>query len=346
MKNFTWKTVMSYRNVAYGLASIWIVLYHLEGYRYVEIPVITKIFYMGNVPVDIFLFLSAIGLSYSIEKNGLKQFYKNRFNRILIVYFLTITPFEIWKWFISMDITAVTVPNFLFELSTLSYFFNEEGLFPVWYIPCILLFYMCFPFLYRIYRKNKWYIIILICFFVCTTVILIETDSVIIRNIERTFARIPIFLFGIFVSDYVKNDKRINNMWILGAFLVVIITMFIYPVTNALKVYRHMVYIKYIYGAIGISILIVEAFILEKIKKYKIVEFFLKIFAFLGALSLEIYLIHSALNRFLGYYNTFAYGHFLIHYIGVLGYSIFTAYFLSKVSKRTLSISNTFEIAK
>ena len=337
MKNFTWKTVMSYRNVAYGLAAIWIVLYHLEGYRHVEIPVITKIFYMGNVPVDIFLFLSAIGLSYSIENNSLKQFYKNRFSKILVVYFLSITPFMIWKYFVSMDIDALTIPKFLFELSTLSYFFTEEGLFPVWYIPCILLFYTCFPLLYKIYRKNKWYIIALICLFVCSGIILVKTDSIIICNIERTFSRIPIFLFGIFMSDCVKNNKRINYIWIVGAFLVVIITMFIYPVTNHLGVYMHLMYIKYIYGVMGVSILVVGAFILEKTKKYKIVGPFLKIFTFIGTLSLEVYLIHSALNRFLGYYNIFSYGHCLVHYIGVLGYSIFTGYFLSKIYRAILN---------
>ena len=68
---------MKYRNHIYGISALWIVAFHI--YHMIYAPLVSGISIVlqtGNMGVDVFLFLSAIGLSYSVEKNNLSTFYK------------------------------------------------------------------------------------------------------------------------------------------------------------------------------------------------------------------------------------------------------------------------------
>ena len=334
MQNFTWKTLFKYRNLIYGLAAIWIVLYHIHLKYPLGVPVLSPILKMGNMGVDIFLLLSAVGLSYSIEKNDTKTFYKNRLKRTFITYLLIAGPFILWKYFIAQSITLMTVPNFLSELSTLSYFWTKEGTYPFWYVPCILLFYALYPVFYRIYKKNKFYIVGLIIISVIAEILLVLVGSPIITVTERTFSRIPIFLTGILLSDYVKKEKKISLPWVIVSFLVLAITMVIYPVTNLYRI--HTVLVRYCYGIMAIALIIFGAFIMELIKKFKATDVFIKIFSFFGAISLEIYLVHVAIIRVLTHYNLHQRTHWSIYYIGIILAAVILAFGFSKLSNKII----------
>ena len=317
MTNFTWKTIFKYRNLIYGLVAIWIVLYHIHQKYWLGIPLISPIINMGNMGVDVFLLLSAVGLSYSIEKNDIKTFYKNRLKRTFLTYLLIAGPFIVWKYFISQAITPMTVPNFALELSTLSYFWTKEGVFPVWYIPCILLFYALYPALYKLYRKNKFYIVGLILVAIILELFLLEIKSPIIKVTERTFSRIPIFLAGILISDCVKKEKKIAIPWVLLSFSVVIYTMVLFPINNLYKYGANTVHIRYCYGVMAIALLIAGAYFMELVNKFKVTNIFVKAFSFLGAISLEIYLVHIVIMRLLTHYGLQHQTHWSVYYAGV-----------------------------
>lgn len=332
MNNFTWKTVFKYRNLIYGLAAIWIVFYHIHTKYKLGIPVLSPIINMGNMGVDVFLLLSAVGLSYSVEKNDTKTFYKNRLKRTFITYLLIAGPFIVWKYFISQTITYATVPNFLLELSTLSYFWTKEGAYPFWYVPCILLFYALYPVLYRIYKKNKLYIIGIIVLSIITEVLLVLINSPVITVTERTFSRIPIFLTGILLFDCVKKEKKIELPWVVISFIILAVTMVIYPVTNLYRI--HTVLVRYAYGIMAIALIVFGAFIIEMINKFKPTEYFIKIFSFFGAISLEIYIVHVAIIRVLTHYNLHHQTHWSIYYAGILITAVILAFGFSKLSNK------------
>ena len=67
--NFT--LVSKYRTELMGIATLWVMLFH---YGNINIPIIDNLRIIGYGGVDIFLFLSGIGLSFSI-KGGVKSFY-------------------------------------------------------------------------------------------------------------------------------------------------------------------------------------------------------------------------------------------------------------------------------
>jgi peptidoglycan/LPS O-acetylase OafA/YrhL len=330
----TWKTIFKYRNLIYGLAAIWIVLYHIHLKYPLGVPVLSPLLKLGNMGVDIFLLLSAVGLSYSIEKNDTKTFYKNRLKRTFITYLLIAGPFILWKYFIAQSITLMTVPNFLSELSTLSYFWTKEGTYPFWYIPCILLFYALYPLLYRIYKKNKLYIVGLIIVSVIAEILLVLVGSPIITVTERTFSRIPIFLTGILLSDYVKKEKKISLPWVIVSFLVLAITMVIYPATNFYK--YNVIIVRYLYGVMSVFLIIAGAFVMELIKKFKITDIFIKIFSVLGGISLEIYVVHVAIIRVLTHYNLHHLVHWSVYYAGILISAIILALGFSKLSNKII----------
>ena len=335
MKNFTWKTVFKYRNLIYGLAAIWIVFYHVHTKYKLGIPVISPIINMGKMGVDVFLLLSAVGLSYSIEKNDTKTFYKNRLKRTFVTYLLIAGPFIVWKYFISQSITPMTVPNFALELSTLSYFWTKEGTYPFWYVPCILFFYALYPVLYRLYKKNKLYIAGLIVLSIITEILLVLINSPIITVTERTFSRIPIFLVGILLSDCVKREKKITTPWVIASFVILAVTMVIYPVTNLYRI--HTVLVRYCYGIMAIALIIFGAFIIELIKKFKATDVFIKTFSFFGAISLEIYIVHVAIIRVLTHYNLHHLTHWSIYYAGILVAAIILAFGFSKLSNKIIN---------
>lgn len=326
----TWKTIFKYRNLIYGFAAIWIVLYHIHQKYPLDVPVLSPVLKMGNMGVDVFLLLSAVGLSYSIEKNDTKTFYKNRLKRTFITYLLIAGPFIVWKYFISQSVTAITVPSFALELSTLSYFWTKEGTYPFWYVPCILLFYALYPVLYKLYKKNKLYLVALIAISIIAEILLVYINSPIITVTERTFSRIPIFLVGILLSDCVKKEKKIALPWVVLSFIILAITMVIYPVTNLYK--YHVIIVRYLYGIMAIALIVAGAFIIELIKRFKATDIFIKIFSFFGAISLEIYIVHVAIIRVLTHYKLHHLVHWSIYYAGILITAIILAFGFSKLS--------------
>ena len=79
-KEIEWADLSRYRGELMGAAMLFIVLFHVDLPRY-------DLYYglrrCGNVGVDMFLFLSGIGLWYSWSKNtSLRQFFLNRYIRI------------------------------------------------------------------------------------------------------------------------------------------------------------------------------------------------------------------------------------------------------------------------
>ena len=93
-----------YRNAVYGVAAIWIVLFHGIILKGVELPAqlrfLTDTFQLGNISVDIFLLLSGIGLYFSFSKDGrVLRFYYKRIVRVWLPYLLMAAPFYVYVYF-------------------------------------------------------------------------------------------------------------------------------------------------------------------------------------------------------------------------------------------------------
>ena len=141
------------RGELFGFSIITIILFHfcedVEKAGFGGVPAImTKIYNLalGSSGVEIFLFLSGMGLFYSMSGNPLlSDFYRKRLRRVMPAYLV----FGGAGWLI-LDILLQKTGwlHFLLDFSTVSFW--AEGTRLVWYISLILILYLLFPLIYRL----------------------------------------------------------------------------------------------------------------------------------------------------------------------------------------------------
>ena len=142
-----WGMISTYRQEIMGIACLWVVFHHniFDWPSFLE-P-IRKLATYGNAGVDIFLFLSGISLYFAYSKKPqLGSFYKRRAIRLLIPYILLAVPYWIWK-----DIGLQKGP-FLLDVTMLS--FPLDGIITTWYVGAILLFYLAYPLIHKLYFET------------------------------------------------------------------------------------------------------------------------------------------------------------------------------------------------
>ena len=139
------------RNIMLGISSLLIILFHSGSLNFNELlgqniisNILNFIKATGNIGVDIFLFLSGIGLYFSFTKNNLKQYYKNRFIRIIPTFLIIVFLFTCLT-------KAYDLKKFFENIFLISFFIKGE--IDIWYIPFIIILYLIFPLIYKIINK-------------------------------------------------------------------------------------------------------------------------------------------------------------------------------------------------
>lgn len=126
----------------------------------------------GYLGVDVFIFLSAYGLCFSLARNDLKTYFLNRIERILPTWFLVLILVHIAGIFVSHFIPSMnftyprTILDCLWWYTGLGFFFNTCSY--EWYVPTILLFYTFAPALFKMSRNSLLILAVLIMGIVVT----------------------------------------------------------------------------------------------------------------------------------------------------------------------------------
>ena len=152
MKRFL-SQIPDVRNELFGFSIISVILFHfcedvcsakLGGAAETAATVYNSV--IGSNGVEIFLFLSGMGLFYSLSSDSnIRSFYRKRLLRILPVYLLLGSV----GWLVlDILIRQKGILSFLYDFSTLSFW--TEGVRTVWYISFILIMYLLFPLIYRL----------------------------------------------------------------------------------------------------------------------------------------------------------------------------------------------------
>lgn len=192
--------IIANRTFLMGGAMIMVIVYHFFCWVYNPIGP----FNIGYVGVDIFLFLSGLGLSYSYDKNSITQFYKNRIKRIYPIYLISVlTTYLIFKlnWS-SYDLLANIITIGLYTKGGINRY--------DWYLESLFTLYILFPLFYY-YGKLKIKGIVIM--------LLVVTFLLYNYNIpwwyDCILGRLPVFLYGIFFKDCAKSYKTICLIGIL-----------------------------------------------------------------------------------------------------------------------------------
>lgn len=330
----------SYRNAIYGVAALWIVMFHGMGLSYIQMPeslwLLDKTFRMGNVAVDIFIFLSGVGLYFSFSKGPkLGDFYKKRFVRVYIPYLLMTLPYIIY----CLVDGQIDVPLMIKAILTINFWTNETTPIDFWYISLVLVLYLLYPliykFMFRPVKKGKLSqgkrefirMLMLVLVTLAVSLILFYFVKDVYVVIDRALSRIAAFIVGCYFGKLVKEKKRFNIV-----FLILSVAVFIgaYPLYVGAESLLHGVWARYYGSLTGIALVFIlsQLFILLSYIKID------KILAFFGAFSLEIYIM-SILGRKL-FYNSEYYvegGHNFRNYMIWMVVSIVAAYAVYWIEK-------------
>lgn len=316
-KTFNLFAISEARNVIFGIATLWIGLFHSDYLNdtisfYIKSDFIAEplkfIRGTGNVGVDMFLFLSGIGLYFSFTKDShVLSFWKKRLMRVLPSAFLIATFYFSLRYvngrFSSGPLYYVLRETFLY------FFVKGERVF--WFISLILLMYLVFPIFYKIIDKWKaWGMIGLVAVIVVGTFAVRAIAPGVYSNVEIALCRIPVFVIGIWAGRFVMEKKEIDRRWlwlvlavavgmlVLMANYNVIVKAIVPGYTKEMETMYIFIY-RYAACPLGIALVVLDSFICTELRHRGKANLLRNFFEFVGMYSMEYYMIYLNINHYL-----------------------------------------------
>lgn len=203
-------SISAARNVLFGLSTLIILFFHSSILIPESLPVLNFIQETGNIGVDIFLFLSAVGLYFSFSKKEcVADFYKRRMLRILPPLLLFTI---IWFAFEGTGGLKAYLSN-VFMLS-----FITQGTRIVWFFALLLVLYMLYPLIYHAIKKWDWIAAVLMLAAVVIANIFLRgtarQDTTTLKSPQRAS---PFFCAALFWLTRLKITKRFRLSGCLSA---------------------------------------------------------------------------------------------------------------------------------
>ena len=292
-KYISFADIAKYRSSLMGIAMLSVFLFHSMGDWMPTM--ILNIAANGAIGVDLFLFLSAIGLTYSITKNPcVTDFYKRRVLRIMPTYWFIMKCVYLFVFILTavhiMPDNYYRIPRnfgeFIQAYTTIGYWIRD-GLFYLWYIPAILLLYILFPFVHKLFVVSKW--TYLLCLIPGAILTFCPPDIAWYHNC--LLYRVGIFLWGgIFSIEYLQRVRTIKawKIYIVGA-----CAMLFYIIRMQLGIAPFPRLVEEICFFVTLPCILI---CLTLFFRYKIIDLSM---GFVGKISLEFYLIHEFIMRFM-----------------------------------------------
>ena len=268
-----------YRSALMGISMLMVFFYHARSEKLGFMPtgLLGSLFEEFNLGVDIFLFLSAFGLCFSLKKNTIKRFYFNRFKRIVPTWWVVLLSIHIVGIFLGSKFAGEgfvyphSVVDMFYWYTGLGYFFNT--CFYDWYIPTLLFLYLLIPAVNRLSRNGVLFIILL-----SVPLVLLCKEYGYLSHLSLSIIRIPVFLLGVlFYKD--SEQEKYNQFFITCAIIWVYIFAFSF-FFKVPDVIQKGTLLPVIMGVLGFVF---------SLKHVKFIEVF---FSFFGTITLEFYLIH------------------------------------------------------
>ena len=310
---FSFKWISKYRDELFGIAIIGIMAFHFSGDFQAAIkhgtigmePFILKseliLWYreaISSIGVEIFVFLSGMGLYYSYTKNSnLGEFYIKRYKRILPPYLIVAAIFWVIKDF------KFQGEGWLDYLKDISFWtFVTDGVRSIWFIALRIVLYLIFPLIYYFIYKCKHrgcgvFSLILVTYAI--PIVLYYTNPELYHNIEIALTRIPLFVLGCFAGKYIKNGAKIPASTAVIFVLAGIAAKYC-RVTLDFEPYID----RYLDGLYALGLVIMLTGFLYA---FEHCIRFNRVLRFFGRYSLELYMVHVTLRNIMKEFGFDAY---------------------------------------
>lgn len=328
--------VSQYRNEIFGLSIIGIIIFHFcEAVLLTKNPAAAYAYDFANTynqilsssGVEVFLFLSGMGLFYSMKKNGnVLQFYSKRFKRVLIPYLIFGLVYWIVNDFVIYHYDFVRFINDFLLITVWT-----EGVRRFWFISFILILYIVFPLFFKLLDttvKLRGAIFALLLAVTLTACGLTEAFAPdVYGNIELAICRVPIFLVGVYYGGKIYNGEPFGILEKILIPLGLIVRAFTFAVRNHWLPIQIFWNVRYEVCLFALSLVFITAILLAKLNSVGVD----KALAAVGTYSLELYMTHVAIRNIM---HAIGYPTYLIpNYLICIGISILLSVLLHKLTE-------------
>lgn len=223
-RKYIFDSISRYRNHLMGIAMLMIMLFHTTnmGARYGKF--LTQSIKLLNSGVDIFVFLSGLGMIYSLTKNfNLKSFYYKRVSRIFPTYIPIVGAYTLLCIYLGKCGFFMLLTN----CTGLSFWMTDHDCAFNWYIPGIMLFYLVAPAVFLLMKnpKKRSKNLALVSALTLLVIFIIGDFTGQVRLLVA-FSRFPIFLLGMLTGFLIIEKKGLTKGEYCSLFLLLLINMF------------------------------------------------------------------------------------------------------------------------
>lgn len=194
-----------FRRELMGVAMLSVMFFHIVGSHHESLAL--SVAQCGDVGVDMFLFLSGMGLWYAWSKHpSLSYFYKRRFARIYPAWLIVTGIIYIPRLFNGDMSIGMLIGEWAIGLG-----FWQSGDLSFWFIPAIMVLYLCAPFYMRLISRcptYRWLPLLFVCF--CVVGGYWEPLHRHLGHLDVFLTRIPVFLLGVNCGQWAKEQRQLE----------------------------------------------------------------------------------------------------------------------------------------
>lgn len=279
------QNISRYRAEQMGAAMLFVILFHVALDRGAPFYGLRR---CGNVGVDIFLFLSGVGLWFAWTKTpSVSHFYRRRLLRILPTWLVCSTAFYLPDY-LGVRRFSTNIVDLIGDI-TINWDFWLHDELTFWYVPAIMLLYLVAPWYMRLIERHaiyRWLPLLMIVWCIMVQWVLPIHHAV--GHLEIFWSRVPIFFIGINCGALVKSGYKVEGD---AVWLLLITFLMTFGTSLYLEQVRHGLFPLFVERMLYIPFTVCSVLLMNRIFR-RTPELVNRAFRFVGALSLEAYLIH------------------------------------------------------
>lgn len=283
IKDIELANISRFRGELMGVAMLFIILFHVALPRGDAFFGLRR---MGNVGVDMFLFLSGIGLWFSWTKTpSVRHFFLRRYLRIYPTWFLIACLYYLPRFHGGSLADWVN----LFGEITVNWGFWLHDELTFWYIPATMMLYLFAPAYMQLIRRHpvyKWLPVAMVMW--CILVEYVTPIHHVVGHLEIFWSRVPIFFIGINMGEMVRQKQSLDgtSIWMIWLLFLMSLLSSLF-----LEQERHGEFPLYVERMLYIPLTVTTILLLNRVFR-RTPQWVNRAFIFVGTLSLEAYLVH------------------------------------------------------
>lgn len=277
--------ISRFRAEQMGAAMLFVILFHVALDRGDPFYGLRR---CSNVGVDIFLFLSGVGLWFSwVKTPDMRRFYRRRLLRIVPTWLVVATAFYLPDYLGARRFSRSIVD--LIGDITINWDFWLHDELTFWYVPAIMALYLVAPWYMRLVQSRpiyRWLPLLMVVWCVMVQWVLPIHHAV--GHLEIFWSRVPIFFIGINFGEMVRTRRQLPGE---AVWLLLITFLMTFGTCLYLEQVRHGHFPLFVERMLYIPFTVCTVLVMNRIFR-RTPQWVNSAFRFVGAMSLEAYLIH------------------------------------------------------